>query len=278
MEHVQKLNLSYNYQQQTSSCAKTATATTENNNKLPCSILGFPIVSMNGAVGVQLVNYPENGSSSTTTTTPWKVQELFCEPLSYDITVKALSLSKQLGHCCQFYYDDKIYANPSNDLQFAIIQRFANITGIQQIQCQDDFAAIMKGKGEPIRLVIMCGEEGRDNAMTVLTNSFGKDAYVVRAGSTGWFVEVLMKGVNKGSGLKRMCSQINLDIKNTIAFGDGYNDIEFLQMSGLGIAMKNSYEKVQQVADQVTQFTNAQDGVRLKLMEMENEGLLKFPN
>lgn len=42
------------------------------------------------------------------------------------------------------------------------------------------------------------------------------------------------------------------DIKDTIAFGDGRNDIEMLETAGLGIAMGNAVDEAKAVADYVT--------------------------
>ena len=40
--------------------------------------------------------------------------------------------------------------------------------------------------------------------------------------------------------IKKYCDLLNINIKNTIAFGDQYNDLEMLKIVGCGIAMKNA--------------------------------------
>lgn len=48
------------------------------------------------------------------------------------------------------------------------------------------------------------------------------------------------QGVDKGSALQQLCDHLNIPIQETIAFGDGENDKEFLVAAGLGCAMKNA--------------------------------------
>lgn len=37
-----------------------------------------------------------------------------------------------------------------------------------------------------------------------------------------------------------LCDHLNIAIENTVAFGDGENDKEFLAAAGVGCAMKNA--------------------------------------
>ena len=57
-----------------------------------------------------------------------------------------------------------------------------------------------------------------------------------------------------------------------MAFGDGDNDIEFVQNAGLGIAMKNGRDVLKAVADAVTERTHDEDGVAHELRRLLAEG------
>ena len=48
-----------------------------------------------------------------------------------------------------------------------------------------------------------------------------------------------------------MCESIGYSLAETVAFGDGDNDIEMLRYVGLGVAMKNARPFVQDSADLV---------------------------
>ena len=66
------------------------------------------------------------------------------------------------------------------------------------------------------------------------------------------FTDITVKGTDKGSALKAMASALNIDIKDTMACGDGGNDISILQSAGIGVAMGNADDHVKSYADYVT--------------------------
>lgn len=45
---------------------------------------------------------------------------------------------------------------------------------------------------------------------------------------------------NKGMGLRKMCNFLGIDIKDTIAFGDNWNDVAMLEEAGLGYIMDSA--------------------------------------
>lgn len=65
-------------------------------------------------------------------------------------------------------------------------------------------------------------------------------------------IDVMHKDVGKNFGIDIVCDKWNIDISNTIAFGDGQNDIEMIEHANLGIAMGNSDKKLISIANEVT--------------------------
>jgi len=64
-------------------------------------------------------------------------------------------------------------------------------------------------------------------------------------------LECSARGVNKGTGLIRLCALLGLDPRDCIAVGDAENDIPMLQAAGLGIAMGNAPSHVKAAADRI---------------------------
>ncbi|ERI91015.1 Cof-like hydrolase [Clostridiales bacterium oral taxon 876 str. F0540] len=64
--------------------------------------------------------------------------------------------------------------------------------------------------------------------------------------------DVYFKDCTKADGIKRLSSHLKISIEDTVAFGDGINDIEMLQTVKYGIAMGNAHEKLKKVAYFVT--------------------------
>ncbi|WP_166785630.1 MULTISPECIES: Cof-type HAD-IIB family hydrolase [Cryobacterium] len=64
--------------------------------------------------------------------------------------------------------------------------------------------------------------------------------------------EVTLNGVNKGSTILQLLDRLGLDAVSALGIGDSSNDIEMLQVCGVGIAMGNATDAVKSHADEVT--------------------------
>ena len=64
-----------------------------------------------------------------------------------------------------------------------------------------------------------------------------------------WLVEATAPGVDKGSGLLKLCEIMNIDPQRVLAIGDSENDIPMLQAAGFGVAMGNATKSLKAVAD-----------------------------
>jgi len=66
------------------------------------------------------------------------------------------------------------------------------------------------------------------------------------------FTDIVADGNSKAKGMEVICNHFGIRQDETIAFGDGGNDIEMLQWAGIGVAMGNAAPEVQRIADMVT--------------------------
>ena len=73
-------------------------------------------------------------------------------------------------------------------------------------------------------------------------------------------LEVNHRDANKGIALKKLAEYLNIDIKETAAFGDGGNDLKMFEASGHSIAMANAIPPVREAAAYHT-LSNNEDGV-----------------
>lgn len=73
-------------------------------------------------------------------------------------------------------------------------------------------------------------------------------------------VEVLPPGVSKGTALKTLLRDLNLEPQHVLALGDGENDIEMVRLAGVGVAVGNADPHLKAAADHVV-ATNDNDGV-----------------
>lgn len=75
---------------------------------------------------------------------------------------------------------------------------------------------------------------------------------VVLSKTEPFYYEATAAGVDKGTGLKRLCDYLKIDRKNVMALGDQANDMPMLKYAGLGVAMGNAVKYTKDHADEVT--------------------------
>lgn len=159
------------------------------------------------------------------------------------------------------------------DVRFAVIRdlgrTFCAEAGYRQLLADGDH-------GRPIReIMIIDGPElfsapcvkfvARDPSIPAaelesMINSLSiKEITATRSGAP--FVEVAAAGVDKGSGLARLCSRLGIDRQAVVAFGDAPNDVEMLRWAGRGIAMVDADPLAIRAADEILPAGNDAEAV-----------------
>ncbi len=70
------------------------------------------------------------------------------------------------------------------------------------------------------------------------------------------YLEMVPENVSKGTSLEVLAKYFNVDIKDTIAVGDGENDADMLKIAGVGIAPSNACLMAKESADIVLDIDN----------------------
>ena len=82
--------------------------------------------------------------------------------------------------------------------------------------------------------------------------------------------EITMKGINKSYGMRKDLELHGLSREDTIAFGDGPNDLDMIEYAGIGVAMGNARQELKDIADYVTKDIS-DNGIKYA---MEHFGLI----
>lgn len=78
--------------------------------------------------------------------------------------------------------------------------------------------------------------------------------------SQPYVYEILPKGNNKGTGLKKLAKKLGIKQEEIMAIGDGNNDIEMFEYANYSVAMENGTELAKKAAKYETD-SNENDGV-----------------
>lgn len=85
--------------------------------------------------------------------------------------------------------------------------------------------------------------------------------------ATRWcpiFTDVNLRGIDKATGMAEFAERFGLGAAETMAFGDGGNDVPMLRAAGIGVAMGGACDEALRAADWVT-ATVDDDGIRRAL-------------
>ncbi len=81
---------------------------------------------------------------------------------------------------------------------------------------------------------------------------------------TELFMDVNMRGIDKSIAARKVMAYYGFSMEESMAFGDGGNDVPLVRDVGLGVAMGNACDELKSVADYVTESVD-EDGIEKAL-------------
>lgn len=122
----------------------------------------------------------------------------------------------------------------------------------------EELKAFLRRKGEPVQKMQMFFRP-RDLALRAEELARFPSLFPELTASTSVSnnVEINSARAGKGKALLALAELLGIPREDTVAFGDGTNDCEMLEMAGLGVAMANADPQVKALADEITEPNNA---------------------
>lgn len=131
------------------------------------------------------------------------------------------------------------------------------LSGTQTVTTVDDLV------GEPVSRVIIRDPDASPEDFVALGQRLGLHGTEYVVGWTAW-MDLSPIGVTKASGLATVAAELGTSAAETLAIGDGRNDLEMLRWAARGVAMGQAVDEVKAVADDVTAGVE-EDGVAVEL-------------
>jgi Cof subfamily protein (haloacid dehalogenase superfamily) len=136
--------------------------------------------------------------------------------------------------------------NVLSDKHSQLLNLSPSIADLEVIKRQEAIllACIVVPTSDEKRVIALCSELKKHLNITATTHPGYPEMR---------FINVSNKQVSKGEALKALMSHLSLRPEETIALGDGANDIPLLENAGLAVAMQNAPEALKKVADYITE-------------------------
>ena len=181
-------------------------------------------------------------------------KQLTFHELPYEKAKELFTFGIEKGLCVQIFTAKDVYAYQLNDDEKEWLFMFKP-DAIEMEENTMDFL-----KGEAIAKILFQRQDM--DFLKQLANEMKPICKGVNVSfSSNRYLELNSEGVDKGLGLKELANHLGIDIKETIAIGDNYNDIAMLEEAGLSIAMENAPQEIKDICDYVTTSNHNEGGV-----------------
>ncbi len=197
---------------------------------------------------------------------------LYFNGLGYEHMVELLEYSKRFDVGVMIFTLDMCYlVNPDQDE----IDRKIAQNGEFEVIYGDVDLSLFEGK-EIAKLLYIKKDM---DYLKMITQSLSDEIETMGISvsySSHRYLEFNASGVNKGAGLAFLARHLGVEISEVISIGDNYNDLEMLEVAGLGCAVTSAYQDIKDVCDYVTKkdyFEGAVSEVITKFILEEQENV-----
>jgi len=177
------------------------------------------------------------------------------EPIPLELARETIAAIVEEGYGPNVYVDDELYVAH-------VSQAARDYAGFQHVQIHAVGDLLAWLDAPPTKLVCVGDPEALDGVESRMKHRFGERLFISK--SLPYFLEFAAPGVTKGAGLDFLSKHMGFTREQTIAFGDGENDVELVEWAGYGIAVENAHPRVRAVADWICPPA-AEEGVALVL-------------
>lgn len=176
--------------------------------------------------------------------------------LSFDVAEMIFEQAKRYDVCVIVFTIDMCYIYHASEAEVARkIRQKAPFKVMEEFNLDNlkgqKIAKMLFAKAD-MNYLKMIGEDLKDIVANKATVSYSSNRYL----------EFNALGIDKGFGLKWLANYLNIDISETIAIGDNYNDEEMIKTAGLGVCVASSHEDIKACANYITELDYDQGAVK----------------
>lgn len=179
-------------------------------------------------------------------------QVISCSPIPEEDVRTLIRQADEMNFACMVVGEKDLIMYNSNEKVDYIFRQMLNVHGMKESRSLDALWS------HPIlQLTPVISEEEERQIMPLLPHCTSSRWYPD-------FADITAQGADKSKGLRAVMDFLGLKKEETMAFGDGGNDISIVREAGIGVAMGNANESLKAVADYVTASVD-EEGIRKAL-------------
>jgi Cof subfamily protein (haloacid dehalogenase superfamily) len=161
------------------------------------------------------------------------------EPIELALAKEAIAAIHAEGYMPNVYVGDELYVS-------RVTEGAREYAEFQELEVHEVGDVLGWLKDAPTKLVCVGDPQELDALEVRLKARFGTRLYISKSLPT--FLELAAPDVTKAAGLAFLAHRFGFAAAETIAFGDGENDVELVAWAGYGVAVENAHERVKSVA------------------------------
>ncbi len=164
------------------------------------------------------------------------------EPIPLELAREAIAAVAEEGYPLNCYVGDELYVAEHTSASESYA-RFQHL----EVHAVGDLLDWLREP--PTKLVAVGDPVELEGLKERLVERFDGRMYISK--SLPYFLELASPNVTKAAGLAFVAEHLGFTAAESVAFGDGENDVELLEWAGYGVAVGNAHERVIAVADLV---------------------------
>ena len=168
----------------------------------------------------------------------------FREPMPVEVTRKIFKITDQENSDLVVFSDDRLYFKNMTDNIDRIFGKLKNSVNV--VGSWDAIEHLLPEINK-FMIIDWQSQEHLAKLESIFDRELDGQAEYLRTNIN--HLEVMPKGVNKATGLKRLAEVMHISMDEILAFGDFENDVAMLAEVGLGVAVENACDLAKQNAN-----------------------------
>lgn len=175
---------------------------------------------------------------------------LYQRLMPYEISKEIISTLKEKKKVVQIYLNDELYVEKDHPY----IHKYSQISRVPYRTVENLIAAMEESGTTPMKIITIDEPEEIERMLETFKPHYQDQLHITI--SKPHFLEFSHPEATKGQAIQYLAERIGITLDEVIAIGDSYNDLDMIQIAGLGVAMENGHPDIKAIANYITKTNN----------------------